>query len=74
VISSLSIGVLALQGSYDAHLQSLKQLSVDARLIHQVEHLASIDALIIPGGESTTMLELLKKKRLLLGRIAAICS
>ena len=61
MISSLSIGVLALQGSYDAHLQSLKNHSVVARLIHQAEHLASIDALIIPGGESTTMLELLKK-------------
>lgn len=61
MISSLSIGVLALQGSYDAHLQSLKELSIVARLIHQPEHLASIDALIIPGGESTTMLELLKK-------------
>jgi len=61
VISSLSIGVLALQGSYDAHLQSLKRFSVNARLIHHAEDLASIDALIVPGGESTTMLELLKK-------------
>lgn len=61
MISSLSIGVLALQGSYDVHLQSVKELSVNVRLIHQARHLASIDALIIPGGESTTMLELLKK-------------
>jgi len=59
---SLTIGVLALQGSYSAHLSSLKKLSVNAKLIRQANQLAHIDALIIPGGESTTMLEILVNK------------
>lgn len=59
---SLTIGVLALQGGYSAHLSSLKKLSVNAELIRQADQLAHIDALIIPGGESTAMLEILVNK------------
>ena len=54
-----TIGVLALQGAFDAHVQHLNALDVDVRLIKTEADLAEIDGLIIPGGESTTMSNLL---------------
>lgn len=61
MITNLTIGVLALQGSYEAHQQCLKKLSINVKLIRQAEALAMVDALVIPGGESTTLLELLER-------------
>jgi len=52
-------GVLALQGAFDAHVQHLNALDVDVRLIKTEADLEEIDGLIIPGGESTTMSNLL---------------
>lgn len=54
-----TIGVLALQGAFDAHVQHLNALDVDVRLIKTEADLEEIDGLIIPGGESTTMSNLL---------------
>ena len=54
-----TIGVLALQGAFDAHVQHLNALGVDVRLIKTEADLEEIDGLIIPGGESTTMSNLL---------------
>ena len=54
-----TIGVLALQGAFDAHVQHLNALEVDVRLIKTEADLEEIDGLIIPGGESTTMSNLL---------------
>ena len=51
-IEELKIGVLALQGAFEKHREILK---VPTRLIRYPEELGSIDGLIIPGGESTTM-------------------
>ncbi|MDG1187305.1 MAG: pyridoxal 5'-phosphate synthase glutaminase subunit PdxT [Ilumatobacter sp.] len=53
------VGVLALQGAFSTHLDRLASLNVKARLVTQPEHLKGVDALILPGGESTTMSMLL---------------
>ncbi len=49
------IGVLALQGDFAAHLQALAELGADSRAVRLPEHLADLDGIIIPGGESTTI-------------------
>jgi pyridoxal 5'-phosphate synthase pdxT subunit len=49
------VGVLALQGGFEAHAKSLARLGVDVREIRTPKDLDGIDALIIPGGESTTI-------------------
>jgi 5'-phosphate synthase pdxT subunit len=49
------VGVLALQGGFDAHAKSLSRLDVDVREVRTPEDLEGIDALVIPGGESTTI-------------------
>ena len=54
-----TIGVLALQGAFDAHVQHLNALEVGVRLVKTEADLEEIDGLIIPGGESTTMSNLL---------------
>lgn len=48
-------GVLGLQGDFAEHLHTLRELNVDAVDVRRPEQLADIDALIIPGGESTTI-------------------
>ena len=49
------IGVLALQGDFEAHLKMLAELGADGRAVRLPEHLAELDGIIIPGGESTTI-------------------
>lgn len=56
----MTIGVLALQGDFAAHCEALKRLGVAARQVRSSTDLDGIDGLIIPGGESTTMLKLLQ--------------
>ncbi len=51
----MKIGVLALQGDFDEHLQVLRRLGVEAGEVRKAEHLEDLDGLIIPGGESTTI-------------------
>jgi 5'-phosphate synthase pdxT subunit len=53
------IGILALQGDYEAHGRALSQLGVDWQLVKMPAQLDAVDALIIPGGESTTLLKLM---------------
>jgi 5'-phosphate synthase pdxT subunit len=55
----LTIGVLALQGDFAEHVAVLKDLNVRAVEVRLPAQLAEIDALIIPGGESTTLTRLL---------------
>jgi len=54
-----TIGVLALQGDFDAHRRTLEKLGVPVVLVRKPEQLDQIDGLIIPGGESTAFLRLL---------------
>jgi len=54
-----TIGVLALQGDFDAHRRRLEELGANVVLVKKPEQLDMIDGLIIPGGESGTFLNLL---------------
>ncbi len=65
---NLTIGILALQGAYEAHAKTLATLGATTRLIRTPEDLEGpekIDGLIIPGGESTTMLKFLERNHFL---------
>jgi len=55
----VKIGVLALQGDFDAHRLRLQQLGAEVVLVKKPEQLDNIDGLVIPGGESGTFLKLL---------------
>jgi 5'-phosphate synthase pdxT subunit len=57
----LVIGVLALQGAYDAHTKTLTTLGATPRLVRTPAELEGLDGLIMPGGESTTMLKFLQR-------------
>lgn len=58
------IGVLALQGAFVAHANMLRQLDAEPVLVRYREELDSCKGLILPGGESTTLNTLMKKKGL----------
>ena len=53
------VGVLALQGDFEAHRKALARAGADAVEVRSADELASVDGLVIPGGESSTMLKLL---------------
>jgi 5'-phosphate synthase pdxT subunit len=55
----MKIGVLALQGDFDAHRRRLEELGAEVVLVKKPEQLDEIDGLVIPGGESGTFLRLL---------------
>ena len=55
----LTIGVLGLQGAVREHIQSIEACGAEGKIIKRVEELKSVDGLIIPGGESTTMRRLM---------------
>jgi 5'-phosphate synthase pdxT subunit len=55
----MKIGVLALQGDFDAHRRRLEELGAEVVLIKKPDQLDAIDGLVIPGGESGTFLKLL---------------
>jgi pyridoxal 5'-phosphate synthase pdxT subunit len=55
------IGVLAIQGDFAAHAQALAEVGADAVEVRSPEELDGLDGLILPGGESTTMLKFLER-------------
>jgi 5'-phosphate synthase pdxT subunit len=55
----MRIGVLALQGDFARHAAALARCGVEAVEVRRPEELADVDGLIIPGGESTTLLKLM---------------
>ena len=55
-----AFGVLALQGAFAAHVGAFRDLAVDAREVRRVSELSGLAGLIIPGGESTTLLNLMR--------------
>jgi 5'-phosphate synthase pdxT subunit len=57
---NMKVGVLALQGTFIEHIGMLRQLGVEAPPIRLPHELDTMDGLIIPGGESTTMLRLME--------------
>jgi 5'-phosphate synthase pdxT subunit len=54
-VSVPEIGVLALQGDFEAHARLLRELGAETREVRTAEQLEGLDGLVIPGGESTTM-------------------
>lgn len=55
----MRIGVLALQGAFIEHISVMQQLGVEASLVRLPSELNGLDGVIIPGGESTSMLNLM---------------
>ena len=55
----MKIGVLALQGDFDAHRRRLEELGTEVVLVKRPEQLDEIEGLVIPGGESSAILKLL---------------
>ncbi len=55
-----TVGVLALQGDYEAHAAALARAGAAAVEVRTVAELAAVDGLVIPGGESTSMLKLME--------------
>jgi 5'-phosphate synthase pdxT subunit len=60
----MKIGVLALQGDFDAHRKRLEELGAEVVLVRRPEQLDEVHALVIPGGESGTFLKLLGEEGL----------
>jgi 5'-phosphate synthase pdxT subunit len=56
----VKVGVLALQGAFARHADALRALGAEAPLVRTPDQLAGVDALVLPGGESTTMSMLLE--------------
>lgn len=57
----MKVGVLAIQGDYEAHRARVEQLGAAGVLVRAPEELEGLDALIMPGGESSTMLKFLER-------------
>ena len=58
----MNIGVLAIQGDYEAHKARLEQLGAQVMLVRKPEQLDAIDGIVIPGGESSTFLNFLAER------------
>ncbi|HET8814720.1 MAG TPA: pyridoxal 5'-phosphate synthase glutaminase subunit PdxT [Solirubrobacterales bacterium] len=54
---TLKVGVLALQGGFEAHTKTLRQLGAEPREVRTPGEMEGLDALVIPGGESTTIVK-----------------
>src|ERR1700693_4750451 len=63
--SKKKIGVLALQGDFVAHEKALARAGAEPVQVRSAADLQQVDGLIIPGGESTTMMKLLEEEKLL---------
>jgi pyridoxal 5'-phosphate synthase pdxT subunit len=59
------VGVLALQGDFEAHAKAVERAGAEAVEVRTAADLDAVDGLIIPGGESTTMLKLLNAENLM---------
>ncbi len=55
------IGILAIQGDFDAHARALREAGAEAVLVRKPQQLAGLDGLVLPGGESTTFLKFLER-------------
>ena len=60
----MTIGILAVQGDFAMHAKMLDQMGVPWKLVKHVEDFEGIDALILPGGETTTMLKFLAERKI----------
>jgi 5'-phosphate synthase pdxT subunit len=62
--AGVRIGVLALQGAFAAHQQRFADIGIDASAVRTAAQLGEVDALVVPGGESTTMSHLMRTNAL----------
>jgi len=60
----MMVGVLAVQGDFEAHRRMLDELGVQTREVRRVPDLENLDGVVLPGGESTTQLQFLKDEGL----------
>lgn len=60
----MTVGILAVQGDYEAHSEVLERLGVEHRLVLRAADLTDVDGLVLPGGESSTMLKFLEAEGL----------
>jgi len=60
--TNMKIGILAIQGDYEAHKAVLERLGAEVILVRKPEQLDAIDAIVIPGGESSTFLNFLAER------------
>jgi 5'-phosphate synthase pdxT subunit len=60
----MRIGILAIQGDYEAHARMLERLGADYVFVRTPQEAAQVDAMILPGGESSTMLKFLEEEKL----------
>jgi pyridoxal 5'-phosphate synthase pdxT subunit len=60
VAGKIKIGVLALQGAVDPHVRHLNKLGAESVLVRKPEQLVGLSGIVLPGGESTSMIHLLK--------------
>ena len=60
----MRVGVLASQGDFAAHVERLEALGAEAFAVRRSEQIAALDALVIPGGESTTITKAIERDRL----------
>jgi 5'-phosphate synthase pdxT subunit len=58
----MDIGVLAIQGDFDAHARALRRVGSNPVEIRRADELSAVDGLILPGGESTTMLKFIEEE------------
>jgi 5'-phosphate synthase pdxT subunit len=63
--SKKRVGVLALQGDFQAHMRALDRAGAEAVEVRSAADLETVEGLVIPGGESTTMVKLLEEEKLL---------
>jgi 5'-phosphate synthase pdxT subunit len=63
-VAGKTVGVLALQGDYERHVRALESAGAHAVEVRTVSELNATDAVVLPGGESTTMLKLLHREGL----------
>jgi 5'-phosphate synthase pdxT subunit len=61
----MKIGILAIQGDFDAHRKRLDELGAETVLVKTAADLEGLDGLVLPGGESTTHMKLLAEEGLL---------
>ena len=61
---TMRVGVLAIQGDFAAHARAIRRLGGNVTEVRRADDLASLDGLIIPGGETTTMLKFIEDEEL----------
>ncbi len=72
VVGRITIGVLSLQGAFREHVEAFAALGCATTLVKLPEQLANVDAIVLPGGESTTQEKLLDSSGLREPLVAAI--